>query len=133
MPERVSITDAAHRLGVSKDTIRRRIKSGQLDAEKDNIAGQWWVLLPMGAQVARPRPRAPAQDAEGVAALRAHIVSLMQQVADLQRDRDRVADLLDAERRRVDRLIAALAERRERRPGPGLRRWLRRVWEGEGG
>ena len=35
-----------------------------------------------------------------------------------------------------DRLLAllesALTERRERRPWPGLRRWLRRVWEGEG-
>ncbi len=52
-----------------------------------------------------------------------------------------LADLraeLDAERRRVDRLIAALADPRVKpgdpaRPWPGLRAWWRRVWEGEGG
>lgn len=34
LPTRVGITEAARILGVSKDTIRRRIASGELQAER---------------------------------------------------------------------------------------------------
>jgi hypothetical protein len=50
------------------------------------------------------------------------IAVLRAQVEDLQDERDRLLALLES----------ALTERRQRRPWPGLRRWLRRVWEGEG-
>ncbi len=43
------------------------------------------------------------------------------------------AEEVAAERARVDALITTLAERQPgRRPWPGLRAWLRNVWEGEG-
>lgn len=42
---RMSITDAAARLGVSVDTIRRRLRKDELQAVRDNH-GQWWLDLP---------------------------------------------------------------------------------------
>lgn len=43
--DRVPIAEAARRLGLSTEAIRKRIKRGSLDAQKDEH-GQWWVLLP---------------------------------------------------------------------------------------
>ncbi len=42
---RMSVTDAAARLNVSVDSIRRRIRKGDLPATRDN-RGQWWLDLP---------------------------------------------------------------------------------------
>lgn len=42
---RTSITDAAALLGVSVDSIRRRLRSGALPGVRDN-RGQWWLDLP---------------------------------------------------------------------------------------
>ncbi|KAF0114429.1 MAG: hypothetical protein FD149_1848 [Rhodospirillaceae bacterium] len=44
---RLSVAEAALRLGVSVDTIRRRIKTKDLKAQRDNT-GKWWVLVPQG-------------------------------------------------------------------------------------
>jgi len=40
----VGIARAAAQLGVSADTVRRRLKSGALEGEK--VGGVWWVSLP---------------------------------------------------------------------------------------
>ncbi|MFN3076744.1 MAG: excisionase family DNA-binding protein [Alphaproteobacteria bacterium] len=50
---RLSVTEAAQRLGVSVDTVRRRIKSGEVEAQRDNT-GKWWVQVPAEFQ---PKPR----------------------------------------------------------------------------
>lgn len=42
---RASITEAAARLGVSVDSIRRRLRKGELPGVRDN-RGQWWLDLP---------------------------------------------------------------------------------------
>src|SRR5689334_19701946 len=42
---RMSINDAAAHLGISVDTIRRRIRRNDLVAQRDN-AGKWFVLVP---------------------------------------------------------------------------------------
>ena len=55
-PIRLGIADAAMRLGVSADTIRRRIKRGQLSASRDNT-GKLWLILP--AILPRQRHRCP--------------------------------------------------------------------------
>ena len=52
--ERLSIiTEAAQRLGVSIDTVRRRIKSGEIDAQRDNV-GKWWVFIAEGGEDEQP-------------------------------------------------------------------------------
>lgn len=48
----VSIPEAAQRLNVSVDSIRRRVRSGALAASRDE-RGQWWLDLPDEAQAAR--------------------------------------------------------------------------------
>lgn len=53
---RLSVVDAALRLGVSVDTIRRRIKAQEIKAQRDNT-GKWWVVLPADAE---PVPQHPA-------------------------------------------------------------------------
>lgn len=46
--ERLSIRDAAERLGVSPDTIRRRMKKGELVGEKEPTPQgyEWRIILP---------------------------------------------------------------------------------------
>lgn len=41
----VSIPEAAQRLNVSIDSVRRRVRSGALSASRD-ARGQWWLELP---------------------------------------------------------------------------------------
>jgi len=42
--EKVSIGEAAHRLGVSTDTVRRRISRGELTAHKDSTPPYRWEV-----------------------------------------------------------------------------------------
>lgn len=53
----VSIPEAAQRLNVSVDSIRRRVRSGALPAHRDE-RGQWWLDLSHEEQV-------PAKPSEG--------------------------------------------------------------------
>jgi hypothetical protein len=48
MGEQVQLREAARRLGISADTVRRRMKAGQLVAEKRPTpqGGVWWITLP---------------------------------------------------------------------------------------
>jgi len=48
----VSISEAARILRVSNDTVRRRIRNGQLQAVKED--GQWWVAGVMQNAYAEP-------------------------------------------------------------------------------
>ena len=53
--DRLTITQAAARLGVSVDTIRRRVRKGELNANRDN-KGQWWLELADDVQPEPPMP-----------------------------------------------------------------------------
>jgi excisionase family DNA binding protein len=50
----MSIGDAASQLNVSIDTIRRRVRSGAIKAQRDS-RGQWWVEVPNP----KPEPQPP--------------------------------------------------------------------------
>ena len=54
---RLSVADAARCLGVSVDTVRRKLKRGLLRAQRDNH-GQWWVEVPTDAKAPEPTQRA---------------------------------------------------------------------------
>ena len=56
-PVRLSIADAAAQLGVSRDTVRRKLKRGQLTGRRDNY-GRWWIELPAEAMSSVPMQRA---------------------------------------------------------------------------
>ncbi|MDQ6794348.1 MAG: hypothetical protein M3067_05950 [Chloroflexota bacterium] len=78
MPE-VGIAEAAVRLGVSVDTVRRRLATGQLTGERDpGVTGKWRVQV----------PEAPARTAN------------VDQVVDLRGERDQLLRMLESERQR---------------------------------
>src|SRR3954447_26162104 len=54
---RVGITEAAARLGLSVDSIRRRVRKGELSARRDN-QGIWQVELPDDAAAVHMQPSA---------------------------------------------------------------------------
>jgi len=98
--ERLSIMDAAERLGVSVDTIRRKIRRGQMKATRDN-QGRWWVMLPANAYAVKspsaayepmqPTAYAPTQATDALtAALQDQVVFLRDQV---ERAQARISDL----------------------------------------
>lgn len=148
---RIGITEAAARLGVSADTIRRRLRKGELAATRDNH-GQWFLDLADDAPLAVPMQPAnkclapavlapayapmQAADAALADALRAQVADL---TARLDRTEAREADLRAAAERQGRELTAAglrtaiaetearalreaLAEARR----PAWRRWLGR-------
>ena len=117
--ERVSAAEAAKRLGVSVETIKRRLKLGRIVGQRDN-AGKWWVSLPrvaianpdsakavprydsamaMPYQPASPEPPQKAPDAgemmpvslhrETIAALQAGHVAAIQALQQVIADRGR--------------------------------------------
>src|SRR5215207_2156849 len=117
---RLSVADAATRLGISTDTVRRKLKRGQLQAKRDNH-GQWWVEIPADAKPAEPMQRAayepkPDADARLAEELRIQIKRLgadldaayARETAERERHAAEIArldGLLVAERARVDELL----------------------------
>jgi excisionase family DNA binding protein len=51
----MSISEAASRLNVSMDSVRRRLRNGVLHGERDG-RGQWWLELPDHIQPERQLP-----------------------------------------------------------------------------
>lgn len=93
MTERVTISEAAERLGVSPDTIRRRLRAGELAAEKVKTAQglAWRVELPPDALPAPPDVIAvvdAAADAVELARLRERVAGLERLAEELQSERD---------------------------------------------
>lgn len=82
---RVKISEAADALGVSQDTIRRRIKRGEIVAEKvlENNVPTWYVEIP--DSIERP------PDADAYA--RRYVELMEEQLAEVKRDRDRWRDM----------------------------------------
>ena len=40
------LADAAHALGVSGDTVQRRLRLGRVSGRRDDVGGQWEVMVP---------------------------------------------------------------------------------------
>ena len=85
----VSIRETAAALGVSPDTVRRRIRAGQLEARK--AGGRWQVKVPDAAAAPPPEPvREPdaAALAQQAADLQAENRMLRGQLATLDHERE---------------------------------------------
>lgn len=97
---RTSITEAAAQLGVSVDSIRRRLRSGALPGVRDN-RGQWWLDLPDNMS---PEAATPSVEERLVSAMLAPAQQPMQPPDTSLVDalRDQVADLTG----RLDRMEA---------------------------
>ncbi|WP_156585660.1 hypothetical protein [Ensifer sp. Root31] len=104
---KASVTEAASRLNVSVDSVRRRLRSGAIAGERDN-RGQWWIDLAESDQPAAHLSvdqklavgvATPLQRREGAEEL---VDALFAQIDDLRARLDRSED-----ERRQDKEIAA--------------------------
>jgi excisionase family DNA binding protein len=89
----VGIKAAAERLGVSQDTIRRRIKAGELEGQQEPMGSgfRWLVEVPEEAQASPADDREPgaaAADALELAALRERVEGLERLLSEVSADRD---------------------------------------------
>ena len=85
----VSIKEAAERLGVSVDTVRRRLKAGELEGRREphgKSGYRWLVQLPDDAQASAPGM--PLAEAYELADARARIEGLERLIDELATDRD---------------------------------------------
>ncbi len=83
----VSIREAAAALGVSQDTVRRRIRAAQLEAHK--AGGRWQVEMPDAAAASPPEPEHDATAlARQAADLQAENRMLRGQLATLDHERE---------------------------------------------
>lgn len=110
--ERVSVAEAAHRLGVSTDTIRRRIRAGELTAHQEPTAQgfRWEVEL-------EPKDQPPNAPDSNLDAL----------VTTLQAQVQAQAEELEARRREVGELHVLLQNAQAALTAPETRPWWR-VW-----
>ena len=97
---RVSVAEAAKLLGVSAQTVRRRIESGELKAENEpggrGRGWRWMVLLPgspEAAQAAHTATGGPPEPAL-VAELRARVASLEAHLEQAERSASEMRQLL---------------------------------------
>jgi excisionase family DNA binding protein len=130
----VGIREAARLLGVSTDTIRRRIERRDLPAHKD-ASGRWLIDLDDSLVVpaAPPVTELISSDREELIRLRAENQALQMLLEEVRTSRDRTVDA-EAELRRI---VAVMAFRRQGIAGPedqpetieapeGPRRWWHR-------
>ncbi len=89
MEERLSIKDAAERLGVSADTIRRRMKKGELVGEKEPTPQgyEWRILLPVDESDATEPPEEPVAS-PSLAGVAIELELLRERLDELKAERD---------------------------------------------
>ena len=111
----VGIREAARLLGVSTDTIRRRIERRDLPAHKD-ASGRWLIELDDSLVVAPPQPTTDliSGDREELIRLRTENQALQQLLDEVRGSRDRTVEA-EAELRRI---LAVMAYRRQGIAGP---------------
>jgi len=117
-----SINDAAKALGVSPNTVRRRLTSGLLTGQK--VGNQWVINVPDEAEIA-PK-QALATDKEALASSAEALASreLVNQLrADLANASDRI--------RFLEGHISQLANALPPAPKPKSQSWWFKMWRGE--
>lgn len=137
-PERVTIREAAARLGLSHDTIRRRIARGELRAHRDGTASnaRYLVELPDDAE---PTANAgqPPTSTDRPDLLERYVATLEEQLRERTREVSELHVLLERQTRLLSAGSApepteAVRQTANARPGPprppvARRSWLRRV------
>lgn len=90
MTESVTIKEAAARLGISADTVRRRLKRGELTGEKEETPQGyvWRIQLPEEESEPAPAQEEPSGDAIERARLLERIEGLEKLTEELKGERD---------------------------------------------
>lgn len=114
--EWVPLREAADRLGISTDTVRRRLKRGELTGEQRTTAHgpSWFVQIPEQGKDGEDEAAAPAtSDERELITLRTRAEGLAAQLAQAEADRDRwhqlAVDAIDRAHRERDEMRALLA------------------------
>lgn len=119
--QQVTIAEAAEALGVSRDTIRRRLKSGDLTGEQRSTAQgfTWYVDLPAPDETpaatqngtnASAATEGGVSDAIELARLQARIDGLERLVEEVKQDRDAWRGAFTSLDERRDKELAELRE-----------------------
>ena len=108
--ERVSIREAAQRLGVSQDTIRRKIRAGTLPAAKVATPQGFVWLVELAGDAQSVIDDAPQQDAAQAAAI--ELALLQERLASADRMLDELRSDRDAWRERAQQDAEAAREMR---------------------
>jgi outer membrane murein-binding lipoprotein Lpp len=137
-PAGTTVADAADALGITPESVRRRLRAGTLDGwQVDGPKGpEWRVTLPRAGTPVPEVVEAPTADAHAiVGALRAHVADLQGEVARLRADLDGARADAQAARSEVaarsadvGRLVEALAALTTTalpKPEPERRPWWR--------
>ena len=106
----ITVQEAARRLGVKEDAIRKRMQRGTLEHEKDPEDGRVYVFL----DATQDGSQDTAQDTSEDASYDALVETLRDQVSYLKaviQTRDHELEARTEELRRKDHIIAALTER----------------------
>jgi hypothetical protein len=123
--ERVSIPEAARRLGVTQDTIRRRIRKGELAAyQEPRPQGYvWFVDVPEEELSSEEPPYPDCKEETGE-------VQLLREVMELLREELKTKDRqLQAREREVQELHVLLQQSQTALPAAGDHRsWWRKLW-----
>jgi hypothetical protein len=98
--QRLTVHDAARRLGISEDAVRMRVKRGKLTADKEG--GRLYVLLDIGPTIEPTTDRTDEL-----------IEELKDRVHRLEHELDQEREARTEERRRQDTVIAQLSRANE--------------------
>lgn len=112
MSEWVSIKTAAERLGISPDTVRRRLKRGELQGRQESTAQGfvWQIELPRAA--AHAEHKASEQGAPDIAGDHLELVRSRERIAGLERLTDELKSERDSWREQAQRESEAARELR---------------------
>ena len=131
----VTLAEAAHHLGVSVDTVRRRLQKGELKGQQQaRPQGFIWLIdIPEetepSSSVAGSQVDAEVNSEVSLAACQAEISRLESMVAMLQDRVNAQQEELEARRREVQELHVLLQQAQAALPAPrNNRSWWQRVW-----
>jgi hypothetical protein len=141
---KVSIAEAGHRLGISQDTVRKRLRLGELTGTQVRAPGgfRWMVELPddvSGVETKNngneePEDREDQSLAELVAVLSARVEGQQELVEALQSQIQAQKDQLEARGREVQELHVLLQQAQAALPAPrgDSQSWWQRLWHRNG-
>jgi acyl-homoserine lactone acylase PvdQ len=131
----VTLAEAAHHLGVSVDTVRRRLQKGELQGQQQaRPQGFIWLIdIPEetepSSSVAGSQADAEVNSEVSLAACQAEISRLESMVAMLQERVNAQQEELEARRREVQELHVLLQQAQAALPAPkDSRSWWQRLW-----
>ena len=134
----VTLAEAAHHLGVSVDTVRRRLQKGELKGQQQaRPQGFIWLIdIPEetepSSSVAGSQADAEVNSEVSLAACQAEISRLESMVAMLQERVNAQQEELEARRREVQELHVLLQQAQAALPAPrDNRSWWQRLWRKE--